>query len=280
MLKNNAGYDWTQLFVGAEGTLGVVTRVVLALHPIQSDVSTAFAVVPDFAAALITLRRLQARLPGQLTAFEAMWPDFIAFSGSVCRAPSPLDPGSGIALIVETASAAVPSAESPLETALAGLVDDGVVTDAVIAKSGEERRRIWAVREAPPAEYPVHIPGMIAYDVSIPLGLFDTAVADMRAALAERWPAMLALFYGHVADSNLHLVAHLAGAETQPRKAVNDVVYAIVARHGGSVSAEHGIGVTKKPYLALSRSPEEIALMRRIKDALDPTHILNPGRVF
>jgi FAD/FMN-containing dehydrogenase len=280
MLKNNAGYDWTQLFVGSEGTLGIVTRVVLALHPAQPDVSTAFAVVPDFVAALIALRRLQARLAGQLVAFEAMWPDYVGFAASVCKAPPPIDPGQGIALIVEAASAAGPSADPPLEAALADLVEDGIVTDAVIAKSGEERRRIWAVREAPPAEYPVHVPGYVAYDVSIPLGRFEAAVNDLRAALLDRWPTMLALFYGHVADSNLHLVVDLPGGTPTPRAAVNDVVYAIVARHGGSISAEHGIGRQKRPYLALSRSPEEIALMRRIKDALDPTGILAPGRVL
>jgi FAD/FMN-containing dehydrogenase len=280
MLKNNAGYDWTQLFVGSEGTLGIVTRVVLALHPAQPEVTTAFAVVPDFVAALIALRRLQSRLAGQLVAFEAMWPDFIDFSARVCKAHPPIDPGAGVALIVEAASAAAAGGDRPLETALADLVEDGIVTDAVIAKSVDERRRIWAVREAPPAEYPVHVPGFIPYDVSIPLGAFDTAVGELRAALSDRWPGIMALFYGHVADSNLHLVAHLPGVAEQPRAAVNEVVYAVVARHGGSISAEHGIGRQKRPYLALSRSPEEIALMRRIKDALDPTGILNPGRVL
>ncbi|CAN5652250.1 FAD-binding oxidoreductase [soil metagenome] len=280
--KNNAGYDWTQLFIGSEGTLGVVTRAVLALHPLRACTRTAFCAAPDFGAALAALRQVQRALPGELMAFEAMWPDYIAYAGEA-GFPPPLDPAGGVALIVEAARGAAETqaeAGDPFEAVLMALIEDGTLAGAVLAQSFAERRRIWAVRDEAPATFEARLPACLNFDIGLPQDSIAPVVAEMRAALQARWPGIRALFFGHVADGNLHIVAQVPGAAEQPKAEIEAEVYRRVGPAGGSVSAEHGIGRIKKPYLSISRSHEEIALMARLKAALDPAGILNPGRIF
>ena len=277
MLKNNAGYDWPHLFIGSEGTLGVITRVVLKLHPQRQNIATAFVTCARFDDAIAALRALEKALGGELLAFEAMWPDFIAFARDTCRITVPLDTGEHLALIVE---ATAPTADSDtFEQALMHLIEGGLLADAVVAKSNAERHRIWAVREAP-AEFPTHLRGLIGFDVSIPLKALGETVAALRDGVARQWPQATALFYGHVADSNLHLVAHQPQAEKDVIEAINAFVYGTVAASGGTVSAEHGIGKIKKKHLPLTRTADELALMRNMKAALDPYGILNAGRIL
>jgi FAD/FMN-containing dehydrogenase len=271
LTKNNAGYDWTQLFIGSEGTLGVITRVVVALHPRLGHLRTALCAVADFDAALRVLRALERRLPGRLLAFEAMWHDFVAFAARSGR-PCPL-PDAPLVLLIDAAGD-----DDALGAALEPLLEDGTLTDAVLAKSDAERKKLWAVREAP-AEYPRLLPGHLGFDVSIPLDRMAAAVEVLRPMLPERFAGAFGLFFGHVADSNLHiLVAHPDGRLDKP--AVDRAVYDIVAGFGGSISAEHGIGRSKRDFLAHTRSPAEIALMTTLKQALDPRGILNPGKVL
>jgi FAD/FMN-containing dehydrogenase len=269
--KNNAGYDWTQLFIGSEGTLGVITRVVVALHPQVTGLHTALCAVADFNAALVVLRALEAALPGRLLAFEAMWHDFTAFAARAGR-PCPL-PDAKLTLLIEASGD-----NDDLEMALGTQIENGVIEDAVIAKSDAERRRLWAVREAP-AEYPRLLPGHLGFDVSIPLDRMQEAVDRLRPLFPAMFPGAFGLFFGHVADSNLHiLAAHPDGPLDKP--AVDQAVYDVVAEFGGSVSAEHGIGRSKRKFLAHTRTPPEIALMTTLKRALDPSGILNPGKVL
>jgi len=277
MQKNNAGYDWTQLFIGSEGTLGVVTRVVLALFPAPGERTTVLVAVPDFAAALQLLRRVEAAVPGALLAFEAMWPDYLSFAAAVGR-PAPLDWQRGLLVLLEAGTGGGPAAEH-LAGTLEAAMGDGLVEDAVIARSERERERLWAIREAP-AEYRRYFSGVTGFDVSLPLGVMAEAVAALDRGIKRHFAEAMTLFYGHVADSNLHLVVHVPDAAPQPSHALDEIVYPIVAGLGGTVSAEHGIGRLKRPYLALSRSPDELALMRTMKAALDPHGILNPGKVL
>ncbi len=276
LMKNNTGYDWTQLFIGSEGTLGVVTRVVLGLHPRMADRRAALCAVDDFTAAVTVLRRLEAALPGQLLAFEAMWADYWHYATVLAGVKAPMALGTDLALLIEIGQN---GADDHLEAVLGELYEDGLVRDAVVAKSEAERRAFWAVREAP-SEYPRLLPGHLGFDVSIPLGLMQQAVVELRAELASHWPGATSVFYGHVADSNLHLVVGPSPQGRSPKGVVEDPLYAVVARHGGSVSAEHGIGQTKRAYLPLSRKPEELALMAVLKNAVDPKRILNPGKVL
>jgi FAD/FMN-containing dehydrogenase/predicted hydrocarbon binding protein len=276
LMKNNAGYDWTQLFIGSEGTLGVVTRVVLGLHPLVPERCAAICAIDDFSTALTVLRRLEAMLPGRLLAFEAMWADYWHYATVLAAVPAPLALQTPIALLIEVGQS---SGDDILSETLGALYEDGLIRDAVVSKSETERLAFWAVREAP-SEYPRLLPGALNFDVSIPLAFMETAVAELRAVLGARWPDGVAVFYGHVADSNLHMVVGPSAQGRSPKGLLEDALYAVVAKHGGSVSAEHGIGRMKRTYLPLSRKPEELALMATMKRALDPTGILNPGKVF
>lgn len=274
MVKNNAGWDWTQLFIGSEGCFGVVTRVVLALHPAPAGVQTALCALSGFASALALLRRAERALPGGLLAFEAMWADFYAAATGPVGLPAPLPPGAPFYLLVEAAGA-----REPFEAFLGTLLAEGAIADAVVARSEAERRRLWALRESP-ADYRTRMPPTVGFDVSIPLARMEAAVAELRACLARGWPDAAPVFFGHVADSNLHLIVPVPGLTTEIKHAIERAVYSVVARHGGSVSAEHGIGRLKRPFLPLSRSAAELALLSTLKQALDPKGILNPGRML
>ena len=275
MLKNNAGYDWTQLFIGSEGTLGIVTRVVIGLHPRPRGIATALLAVGGMADALATLAALEQRLAGGLLAFEAMWHEFLAIATDRLGLPRPFDAPHEILLLVEAATAD-PAA---LEAVVADLIAAGTVGDAIVAGSGRDRARLWAYRETP-YEYGRIFAGYVGFDVSIPRAQMGAAVAALRSAVSAAWPDAPQGYFGHVADSNLHVMVMTSSLDTATRQAVEQLVYGIVASFGGSVSAEHGIGRNKLPYLPLSRSAPELALMATLKAALDPRGILNPGRVL
>jgi len=275
MLKNNAGYDWTQLFIGSEGTLGIVTRVVLGLHPRPEGVATALCALGSAAEALALLAALERRFGGGLLVFEGMWREFIAVATERLGQARPFEATHEVLVLVE---AAVGDA-ARLEDALGDFVEAGLIRDAVVARSGRDRARLWAYRETP-YEYRTVFDRYVGFDVSVPRARIGEAVTALRAAATARWPDAAQVIFGHIADSNLHVMVMPPGADAAMKDMIERVVYGIVAGFGGSVSAEHGIGRTKRPYLALSRSPEELALMGMMKRALDPSGLLNPGRVL
>lgn len=276
MLKNNAGYDWTQLFIGSEGTLGIVTRVVLGLQPKPEGVHTALCAVADAEAALALLRALDRRLAGGLLVFEAMWREFVRQAVEGVDLSAPFAEEHDVLVLVEAATGPGEAGTARFEEALGACLEEGLVSDAILARSEADRARLWAYRESP-YEYQGKLPVFVSFDVSFPRARIGEAVEAMRAAARESWPEALSVIFGHVADSNLHLIV---GGEGLDKAAVENRIYAIVAALGGSVSAEHGIGRNKRAYLALSRKPEEIALMHAVKRALDPKDILNRGRVL
>ena len=277
MLKNNAGYDWTQLMIGTEGTLGVVTRVVLALHPRPAGIAAALVAVPDFEAIVRVQRALERDLPGGLLVFEAMWREMIALATGPCGLPRPFAGEHEAALLIEVAGGEGATAE--LEAVLGRLYEDGTVADALIAQSEGDRNRFWSYRESP-YEYDKVFGPHVSFDISIPRARMAEAVAGLRTRVHEVWSDATTAIFGHVADSNLHVAVIRPGLARSTRTAIEPVVYETVARFAGSVSAEHGIGRNKRDYLHLSRSAAEIALMRTLKRSLDPRDILNPGRVL
>ena len=277
LIKNNTGYDLKQLFIGSEGTLGVVTRAVLRLRPRPVSHNTAFLGVDRFEALAPLLRTLEAELAGELSAFEVMWPAFYDLVTTEPAKGRPILPaGQAFYVLVEALGADPEDDEARFERALTGAVDSGLVADAVIAKTGAERAKMWALRDD--VGQTMRNGPAVVFDVSLPIAKMQAYVEETRAALAARWPIARLVVFGHLGDGNLHLIAGVGDAEA--RHEVEEIVYGLLRSRNGSVSAEHGIGLSKRAYLAHSRSPAEIALMRRLKSALDPRNVLNPGKVL
>lgn len=282
MLKNNTGYDWTQLFVGSEGTLGVITKVVLGLHPPTGAVETVLVAVDSVTAATALLRSMENQFGAELLVFEGMWREFIDIAVDRVGLRPPFDTACEICVLLEVAPDGAGGA-ARLADALGDLMSAGIVSDALVAQSGEDAARFWAYRESV-YEYSRFQTGFAGFDVSVPRPAMAEAVQDMRDAAATHWPRALNVIFGHIADCNLHLIVGPVDGTHQmsddQKHRIEAEIYPIIGRHGGSFSAEHGIGRTKCEYLSLSRGPAEIALMRTLKSALDPHGILNPGRIL
>jgi FAD/FMN-containing dehydrogenase len=278
MLKNNAGYDLKHLFIGSEGTLGIITRLVLRLFPKPTSVSTGLLAVADVDAALALLREVNSAFAGSLSAFEVMWPEFYTLGTDALSRRPPLQHGYGVYILIETLGTEPDRDTERFEEVIGGLIEKGLVEDAVIAQSEGQRLELWGIRDVP-GEFPKVFWPQISFDVSLPATKMASFVPAVRAAMEARWPGSQTLFFGHIADSNLHISIKVP-EEPLPIHAIDELVYAEVGRVGGSVSAEHGIGLLKRDYLHHSRTPAELALMRHLKASLDPKGILNPGKVI
>ena len=274
--KNTTGVDLKHLFIGAEGTLGVITRLTLKLSPRARATTVALCALPSFAAATQLVRDLRRALPG-LSAFELMWQDFLAASCAVAALRDPFDHAAPLVALVETQGIDDQADRTQLEHALARALDDGTATDAIVAQSLDDNARLWAYRESV-GELLARLKPFAAFDIAIPMARMDDFVRDVGADLRQRHPDPQHLFFGHLGDDNLHL---LTGPypTTAALHAVEAAVYAKVGAYGGAISGEHGIGVVKKPFLHYSRSTDERALMQQLKAVFDPHDILNPGRI-
>ncbi|HEY8520161.1 MAG TPA: FAD-binding oxidoreductase [Gammaproteobacteria bacterium] len=279
MLKNNAGYDLKQLFIGTEGTLGVVTRAVLRLFPQQPVKSTALCAVPGFDEAVALLQHLQARLGGGLSAFEAMWASYYHYVlEHVPGTRGPFAERHPLYVLIAAEGADPELDRERLESALRDAFEKGFATDAALAQSEREAQAFWAIRDGIAEITPLLKP-LLAFDVSMPIGEMPAFLARVEREFRARLERPVTnLVFGHLGDNNLHLAVTTGDAADLERLAA--VVYEATGAHGGSVSAEHGVGMLRRKYLHHSRTPEEIALMRTLKRALDPLGILNPGRVL
>lgn len=281
MLKNNAGYDLKQLFIGSEGTLGIITRAVLRLQAKPAELASAFCGCPDFPSLLELLKSARQRMGSALTSFEVMWPSFYDFmTGNLPDLRRAFDEPHGVYVLIETGGRDAAENRLLLEQVLSDALEAGWVSDAVLPSSERETRDLWAVRESV-SEYSKLMGPLTAFDVGLPTSAAGKVVGEIEVAMKARWPDAIALSYGHIGDSNLHVVCNIPSAgKEQPHKEITELVFGFVAREGGTISAEHGIGLLKKPYLKLSRTPEELALMAKIKQALDPNNVLNTGKVL
>jgi D-lactate dehydrogenase (cytochrome) len=283
--KDNTGYDLKNLFIGAEGTLGVITAAVLKLFPRPRSFETAFVGVPSPQAALDLLNLARERSGGGVTTFELMKRLAIEFAvrhGPGCR--DPLETPQPWYVLLELTSSETSGLRETLESVLAAGVEAGLVNDATIAANLTQRQEFWKMREVlPEAQKPEG--GSIKHDVSVPVANVPAFLAEADAAVEALIPGARPVPFGHLGDGNMHYnVTQPAGADTEKYLArwyeMNDAVHAVVRTYGGSISAEHGIGVLKRKLLPDVKDPVALDLMRMLKRTLDPKGILNPGKVL
>jgi FAD/FMN-containing dehydrogenase len=276
LIKNNAGYDLKQLFVGTEGTLGIVTRAVLKLKPKPTAQSVAVLAADSFESLPRLLRRLDTDLGGAMSAFEVMWEDFYNLvTTPPAQGTAPIAHGHPYYILVEALGADEGLADR-FESSLSAALESGDAADAVIAKSQTERNRIWALRDD--VGQVMRRAPVFTFDVSLKLSAMESYVATVRGRLSARWPNSSCVVFGHLGDGNLHVIVGVN--DKGARHDVEQIVYDALKPSQGSISAEHGIGLEKREYLSWTRNDSEIAVMRTLKRALDPENILNPGKIF
>jgi FAD/FMN-containing dehydrogenase len=283
--KDNTGYDLRHIFVGAEGTLGIITAAVLKLFPRPRAVETAFVGMASPADALKLLSRAQERASGTLTSFELIGREVIEFA--LRHGHGVRDPLTGVHpwyLLMEVSSQQDEGVRESLENLLAEAIEQGIVTDATIAASLEQTKSFWHLRHSLP-EVQKPEGGSIKHDVSVPVAAVPEFLAQASAAVKALVPGSRPVPFGHLGDGNIHFnVSQPVGADTKQFLArwdeMNEVVNKIVLKLGGSISAEHGIGKLKRESLAKVKDPVALDLMRSLKQTLDPKGILNPGKVL
>ena len=292
--KDNTGYDLRHLFVGSEGTLGVITAATMKLFPQPVARATSFAEVRDVSAAVELLHRLQAASGGGVEAFELITADILhVVFYHFPEIPQPLAMRGAMNVLMEIGSSnpasgiADDSGETPLQTimqeTLATAFEDGLVIDATIAASEAQRRALWDVRENAPESHK-RSRGVARSDISLAQSSLAPFYEDMVAAVKTVDPTIRICGYGHLGDGNLHfnLVAdERSNSEFDSKKdQLYELIYEHVAKYNGSISAEHGIGQTKRAQLAKVKAPEVLDVMRAIKASIDPKNLMNPGKVI
>jgi len=283
--KDNTGYDLKNLFIGSEGTLGIITAAVLRLVPRPRSVETAFAGVPSPQAAVDLLNLATDRTAGGVTSFELMLRSGVeAVVKFDAASRMPLAGDDPWFVLIELSSQAPSGLRETMEGILAAGHDKGLVRDATIADSGAQGKAFWRIREMF-GEVQRHIGASIKHDVSVPVAAIPAFIAEANAAVVKLIPGSRPLPFGHVGDGNIHYnVTQPEGADKNAFLGrwdeVNKVVFAVVKKYGGSISAEHGVGVMKRDILPDYKDPVALELMRSLKKTLDPNGILNPGKVI
>ena len=275
--KDNTGYDLKQLFLGAEGTLGVITAAVLRLFPRPSATATAWIAVDSPQAAVELLGRLRESLGERISAFELL--SRACLEAVIAHAPETQDPLTAPHpwyVLAELADSGEPALlRERSEEALADCAERETLRDAAIAQSGEQARALWRIREAVPEAQFTNV----KHDISVPISRIPEFVEKTGQALASAFPGVQVFCFGHVGDGNLH---YNVGPEAlmARRAEVSRIVYDTVAALGGSISAEHGLGQLKREEIRRHKDPLELELMRALKRTLDPRGLMNPGKLL
>ena len=286
LTKDNTGYSLRNLFVGSEGTLGIVTAAVLKLYPKLRAVETAFCGLSDLDAALPLLDRARRFSGDSVSAFELICRTGVEMSTiHLAGVPDPLEDAYPWYALIEFSSTSTDGAlRETFEKFLESSFEDGIIVDAVIAESLEQTRTLWRIREELP-EAQKHEGGSIKHDISVPVRLVPDFIRRASDAVVKAMPGVRPMPFGHMGDGNIHFnVSQPVGADKDAYLArwheIGRIVYDIVDELGGSFSAEHGVGRLKVEDLARYRSDVELDLLKRIKVAFDPNDIMNPGVFF
>ncbi|HEX2138181.1 MAG TPA: FAD-binding oxidoreductase [Woeseiaceae bacterium] len=280
--KDTAGYDLKQLFIGAEGTLGIITAAALRLYPRVRDVQTAFVAVSDARQAVQLLSHLRDSMADRLQAFELIQERALAFVlQHIPSTRDPFDERHPWYVLLEISRSAN---EGEMESVLADALEHSLVVDAVIAKSRGEAEQLWRLRHSI-SEAQKHEGASLKHDVSVPIDRIGDFIDDAAGAVLQRIPEARIVAFGHVGDGNVHFNVSQPESWTAERflgerDSVAALVYDLTVSYGGSISAEHGIGLARRDDLRRYRGGTELALMQVLKAALDPANILNPGKVL
>lgn len=279
MLKNNAGYDLKHLFIGSEGTLGIITRAVLRLRPQMPSKTTALVATNQFSSMPRLLNHMEQALGGKLSAFETLWQSYyhIACQGENLGTP-PLNDQHPFYILIEGCGANTESDSDQFLQALESAMSQQLITDAVLAESIQQQQAMWAIRDNIPALFAYQ--PMILFDVSLPISEMENYLADIKKNITAIDDQLFIATLGHLGDGNLHIAIALGDNSKERKLSVEHAVYSPLAKRNGSISGEHGIGLEKKPYLHFSRSNTEIDLMKQLKMLFDPRCILNSGKVI
>ena len=278
MVKNNSGYDLKHLFIGSEGTLGIVTRVVLQLQPKSRSSHTALCALNSYESVTKLLVELKRSLGSGLTGFELMWDSYYNKVLEVLPSlTSPFQENHTYYLLLEYKDNNQTLGAERFESALFEQLESGLIDDALIAQSHQDADKFWQIRDGIGELFQVLGP-VSNQDVSLPLEQIGPFADDLDQRLKAKYNNIGVLLFGHSGDNNLHVCAYTGRDEDKAR--INEDIMLMIGEYAGAITAEHGIGVLKRDFLALSRTPSEIALMKTLKMAMDPKGILNPKRVI
>lgn len=276
-IKNNSGFDLKHLFIGTEGVLGVITRIVLRLAPQPRSHNVALLACDRFEDVVAVLGAARERLAASLTGFEVMWDSFYrAVTQPEGRRPPPVSRDHGYVVLVEAMGANPEADDAQFEAALAGIFEQGLAADGAVAKSESEREAFWAIR----GDVEWIVSRALNFDLSLRSADIGPYVEDVTTRVHADLPGARVVAFGHLGDNNVHVSVLADGARGRHTATIEQHVYESLRPYRGGMSAEHGIGLEKRAWLAISRSPEEIALMKALKRLMDPNDILNRGKVF
>ena len=276
-IKNNSGYDLKHLFIGTEGTLGVVTRAVLRLVPAPTTQSVAFVSVPSFEQLLGLLNK--ARRLANLSAFEVMWRDYYALMAASDSNRCPVPPDQPYYVLIEAMGYSEDIDSRLFAEFLEGAYADGLIIEAVTAASGKQIADLWRVREG--SEIISREMGpFVSFDVSVDVRDAETFIDRVRASLDSNYASVRTVAFGHLGDNNIHIAVHVGPNTTSEELNIERCVYGVLKDFGGALTAEHGIGQYKRDFLPEHRTPAEMDTMRRVRRVLDPLHLLNRNVLF
>jgi len=278
MLKNNAGYDLKQLFIGSEGTLGIITRLVVKLSPKPKTCYTALVALNSFDHVITLLQQARRDLTDTLSAFEVMWGHYFKGVTGATGHRAPLAREHPYYILLQAEGGDPDTDEDRFNRVLESCFEAGCIVDAVIPKSEAERVALWDIREN--FEPILHIKPIFLYDISLPIVAMNDYVDSVETALKTQWPSCEFYVLGHIADGNLHFFIRPNVSCEDLHFSCDEIVYGLLKDCGGSVSAEHGIGTEKIAWLGHSRTQEELKIMALLKRTLDSRNILNRGRVL
>ena len=280
ILKDNSGYDLRQLFIGSEGTLGIVTRAVVKLIEAPRSRNTAFVACLSYEKAISFLKFMDKHLAGQLSTFEVLWGhSYEALTAATSPFSPPIAHGQPFYLLLESLGGRPEEDQVHFFELLEKALEEELIYEAFPALTERDRQQFWAIREGVDqlvafCTYDQH------YDISMPTPLIGTYIEDLRKEIGRFEEVECVFSFGHIADGNVHLIIGKKHNRKELTHRINECVYGPLKELGGSVSAEHGIGLDKKAYLPYCRSEQEIELMYTLKKALDPFGLLNSGKIL